>query len=141
MPDGQEIFFDRKAVMAAKSVLAADDPDLVALSSTLDQFREQVTAQGAAFAVMLIPSKEEIFAIGQPPPPNSPINRVMALLDAKGIPYLDLYPIVAASAEYETPYFQRDIHLNRYGNQVVAEAFVAWYARTIKPAALAAAGP
>jgi len=135
MPDGQELYFERKGVKVAKGVLAADDPDLVALSASLDRFRERVTAQGAVFAVMLIPSKEEVFAIEQPPPLGSPITRIKALLDAKGIAYLDLYPIVAASAEHATPYFQRDIHLNRYGNEIVAEAFVEWYARSLKPVA------
>ena len=127
MPDGQEIYFDRKVVKAAKGVLAPDDADLVALSASLDRFRGQVTAQGAVFAVMLIPSKEEIFAIEQPPPQGAPIARIRSLLDTKGIPYLDLYPVLAVSAEHATPYFQRDIHLNLYGNQVVAEAFTHWY--------------
>ena len=141
MPDGQEIYFDRKIVKAAKGVLAEDDADLVALSASLDRFRERVSARGAVFAVMLIPSKEEIFAIDQPPPPGSPITRIKALLGAKGIPYLDLYPVVAASAQHATPYFQRDIHLNRYGNEVVAAAFVDWYAHSMKPAAPASARP
>ena len=112
MPDGQEIYFDRKTVKAAKGVLAPDDDDLVALSASLDRFRGQVTAQGAVFAVMLIPSKEEIFAIEQPPPQGAPITRIRPLLDTKGIPYLDLYPVVAVSVKRATPYFQRDIHLN-----------------------------
>ena len=141
MPDGQEIYFDRNIVIAAKGALAEDDADLVALSASLDRFRKQVNAQGAVFAVILIPSKEEVFAIEQPPPPGSPISRIKGLLDAKGIPYLDLYPVLAASAEHATPYFQRDIHLNRYGNEVVAEAFLAWYSRSMKPAARASASP
>jgi len=133
MPDGQEVCFDRKMIKAAQGI-RVDDADFVALSVSLDRFRGQVTAEGAAFAVMLIPSKEEVFAIEQPLPPGSPIQRIKVLLETKGIPYLDLYPVVAASAKQATPYFQRDIHLNLYGNQVVAEAFLDWYARTVKPA-------
>jgi hypothetical protein len=137
MPDGQEIFFSRPVVKMVRGPVAGSDPDIATLAAVLDRYRADAARVHARFAVLLIPSKEELFAIDQPPRSDTPIARIRRLLDDKAIPYLDLYPVVLASAERATPFFRRDIHLNRYGNEVVADALTDWCRRLQASAATA----
>ncbi len=50
-----------------------------------------------------------------------------AFLREAGIPYIDLYPLLrTVIAKGEHPYFNRDMHLNGRGHEIVAEAIQRW---------------
>ncbi len=49
-------------------------------------------------------------------------------LDSAGIPALDLYEPVRREARGASPFFPRDIHLNRLGNEIVGKTLARWVA-------------
>jgi hypothetical protein len=97
---------------------------------------EKVRSRGGRFAVVLIPHQEESKitveqAAVRPQPPNAERMhaRAEAFLRPAGIPYIDLYtPLRKALARGEHPYFQRDMHFNNRGHQIVADAIAQWIA-------------
>lgn len=120
-----EYFLERSKIESARRPAASVASELEALFGSLDQLRALVEAGGQArMAVMLIPSKEELFAA--PPGDDGVLAAVRAQLESEDIPYLDLYPILRAREVEAATYFPRDIHLSHIGNEVVAEAFVEW---------------
>lgn len=134
VPDGTELFFDRVKVQFAKGVEPSDaDRQVDLLLTSLGDLRTLAERGGAALAVMLIPSKEEIYAVPAEASRDNAVAQVRRRLDEAGIPFLDLYPIFRERGRERSLYFSRDIHLNAYGNQVVAEAFVAWQRDLVTP--------
>lgn len=134
VPDGTELFLDRAKVQFAKGVgVTDDDSQLDPLLTSLGELRTLVEANGGSFAVMLIPSKEEIYAVPAEASRENAVAQVRRWLDEAGIPFLDLYPIFRERGRERSLYFPRDIHLNAYGNQVVAETFVAWERDLVTP--------
>lgn len=120
-----EYFLDRRAIEFARRPAADAAMEIDALFKSLSSLRTAVEAEGGArLVVMLIPSKEELFAA--PPGKDGVLATVTARLSAEGIPYLDLYPVLRRRETEAATYFPRDIHLSRFGNRVAAEAFVEW---------------
>jgi hypothetical protein len=120
-----EYFLDRRMIEFARRPATGVVDELEGLFSSLGRLRALVEAEGeASLAVMLIPSKEELFAA--PPGDDGVLAAVRAQLESEDIPYFDLYPILRAREVEAATYFPRDIHLSRFGNEVVAEAFVEW---------------
>ena len=127
MPDGNELFFQRDMVRFAQQTYSGDEkPLLECLGQQSRDLRKLAITNGATLAVVLIPSKEELFAVDQGSQANGAAAIVQRQLRKLDIPVLDLYPILAEHAASRTPYFTRDIHLNAYGNQVVADALLQW---------------
>lgn len=120
-----EYFLERRKFEFARRPAADAAVEIEALFSSLDRLRRLVEVEGQArLAVMLIPSKEELFAAL--PRDDGILEAVRAWLSAERIPYLDLYPILREREAGAATYFPRDIHLSRFGNEVVAKAFVDW---------------
>jgi lysophospholipase L1-like esterase len=72
---------------------------------------------GAAFVLVYIPFRAQYY--------NSVIQDVMQdLVATKGIETLDLMDTVKLANRKQPAYFAHDIHLNEYGNQVVAKAIL-----------------
>ncbi len=71
---------------------------------------------------MLIPSKEEVLAHVTVLP-----KEVRKRLEARGLPLIDLQGPLEQAARTRSPYYKRDIHLNEFGNEVVARFLAGWY--------------
>jgi hypothetical protein len=127
LANGDEIVFDTKALKFATQAIAAHDERIDALFTSLEQLRALVLSHHAELAVMLIPSKEEIYGSGVAPHGTSTVAGVRQRLQETNMPVVDLYPVFRARGAVQSPYFNRDIHLNAYGHRIVAEQFVAWF--------------
>lgn len=125
--DGTEILFDQKILAFATQAVAVDDAHIDSLFTSLEKRRGLVSSRDAALVVMLIPSKEEIFAPGVTLNGTSAVGRVRQKLQEANIAFLDLYSAIREAGAVQSPYFSRDIHLNIHGNRVVAEQFVSWF--------------
>lgn len=126
MPDGGELFFDRYTFRFAARTFSGDEKIFRDIHASLAELRTLVAGIGASFAVVLIPSKEELFAVPQDRETSGAAAIMKRQLVDSGIPVLDLYPVLRAQASVHTPYFRSDIHLNRFGNRVVADAILQW---------------
>ncbi|MBK6581495.1 MAG: hypothetical protein IPG20_01110 [Gammaproteobacteria bacterium] len=126
MPDGNELFFGRDKVRFARQAYSGDEKIFLELSGAIERLRESVVAHGATLGVVLIPSKEELFAVDPGGQSSGAAAIVKSQLRKLDIPVLDLYPILVERAATKTPYFTSDIHLNAYGNEVVADALLQW---------------
>jgi hypothetical protein len=94
------------------------------------ELRKTVEATGASFLVMLIPSKEELFATTPSQTRENLAARIKERLSAMDVEVLDLYSVLAGGgAARQAPFFTRDIHLTAHGNRLVADEFNAWFAR------------
>jgi hypothetical protein len=125
--NGEKIFFGKRTLESMTKAVPVDEARIAALFTSLEKLRVLVWSQRAELMVMLLPSKEEIFAPGVTPDGASVIARVRQRLQGTNLPVLDLYPLLRDSGATQSPYFSRDIHLNAYGNRSVAEHFVAWF--------------
>ena len=103
MPDVREIFFH-----------------------PLEQLRTAVESQGRRFVVVLLPSKEEIYGAEAFPAILRPIDEVRSGLEARQFPILDLYPVFRERGREQATFFRADMHLNQFGNQIVADAIAKW---------------
>ncbi len=127
--DGTEILFERHALEFATKGTAPDDPRLATFMASVSELRDTVEASGAAFVVMLIPSKEELFGATPAQARENLAARIKERLSSKNVAVLDLYGALAAGGARQAPYFRKDIHLNAHGNHIVAAEFSAWFAR------------
>jgi hypothetical protein len=90
------------------------------------QLQHDVQAQGGRFVVLLVPSKEEIYAAREFPEVLRPWREVTAELAARRLPVLDLYPVFRHEALSQPAFFRVDAHLNATGNRLVAESLATW---------------
>ena len=126
MPDGNELFFGRDKVRFARQTYSGDAKIFVEFLAPLERLQKLAATYGATLAVVLIPSKEELFAVDPGRQSSGAAAIVKSQLRKLDIPVLDLYPILVERAATKTPYFTSDIHLNAYGNEVVADALLQW---------------
>ncbi|MEO8464116.1 MAG: hypothetical protein ABI640_02155 [Gammaproteobacteria bacterium] len=124
MPNGQELLFDRAKVRFALTEYHGDETEVRSLVDAVDRLQTLAHQNGAAVAVLLIPSKEEVFAA--PANAHGAASAVGMQLNEMGIPVLDLIPVLRARAREQAPYFKRDIHFNEFGSAVLAEAVANW---------------
>jgi len=126
MPDGSELFFNRDTVKFSKRVFDGSETEFKNLYESLDRLQESVRNVDADLVFMLLPSKEEIFAVGDIARHNSAAGVLRKELERRSIAYLDLYPALQEAGRQQTPFFTRDAHMNLHGNEVVAEVFTRW---------------
>ena len=122
MADGSSVFLDESTLAYVKQAVTPEKLERV--MRPLAALQELARGQGASAYVVLIPSKEEIFARAY-----SVVNDVRRAFLRAGIDCLDLYPLVEQTGASRSPYFCRDIHLNDYGSQVVADYLTNWWQR------------
>jgi hypothetical protein len=125
MPNGQELLLDRAKVKFALTEYHGDEPEVRLLIESVDKLRALAQENGATVAVLLIPSKEELFAAKQNIE-HGAASTVAARLREMQVPVLDLAPVLGARTQEQAPYFARDIHLNEFGSRIVAEAVADW---------------
>jgi lysophospholipase L1-like esterase len=95
----------------------------------LEQLKSEVEADGGRFLIVLVPSKEELYAARAFPAVLRPIQEVRAGLAAKGLPVLDLYPVFRERGGEHSPFYRADMHLDQLGNRILADAVAQWIAR------------
>lgn len=125
-PDGSETLFERHALAFATAAVSDDDPRLSTMLESLMRLRTLVEQSGARFLVMLIPTKEELFALEPERTEQNLASRLKERL-AGSAAVLDLSSAVRRGGTAQSPYFTWDAHLNAYGNRIVAEEFAAWF--------------
>jgi hypothetical protein len=124
--DGSEILLSRQTLQFAVTPVRADDPRLDALVESLDMMRTDVARAGGALAVVLVPSKEEVFGVPEASTTSNFVARARVRLRATGFSVLDLYPVIREGGRDRSPYFRTDSHFNAAGNRIVANAIASW---------------
>lgn len=130
MPDGTQVLFSRNMVQFARQDFAGSEPEFENFRASLDRLQQAADAIDADLAFVVMPSKEELFAVGDVVERGNAAVVITRELEQRGIPFLDLYPVLEEVGEHSTVFYGRDAHLNRLGNEVVANAFVEWVRTT-----------
>lgn len=125
--DGTDMFFDEFAVQFAARPAEKHEPAIDELVMSLAKLRHFVAVQGGELLVMLIPSKEELFAVPAAVRDRNVVARTRERLREEGFAVLDLYPAIGKGADVAAPFFANDIHLTSHGNRLVADEFVSWF--------------
>ncbi|HET7584094.1 MAG TPA: SGNH/GDSL hydrolase family protein [Gemmatimonadaceae bacterium] len=111
----------------AEGMHRADTPDLRdVMLDPLQRLQHRVEARGGHFAVVLLPSKEEIYGAQAFPPVLRTAREVRAALHARRIPVVDLYDDFRRLDRREPAFYPTDIHYTALGNQVIADAIARW---------------
>jgi hypothetical protein len=126
-PDGTEVLFDGNKLEFAAEAVATDDGRIGALLKSVEKLRDLVVRHDGKLIVVLIPSKEELFGVSASRRDRNLVSRARQRFEDAKVPVLDLYPAILKSGAKQSSYFRLDIHLNEYGNRIVAEQFVAWF--------------
>ena len=129
-PDGSELLFNKKAIEFAMAKAAPNDEAIENLMATLEKMRKVVVQGGSSLSVVLVPSKEELFAVPPAATGANLVARARERLQKAGFLVLDLYPAVRQAGVTRSPFFRIDGHLNDYGHRIVADAFVSWFRQT-----------
>ncbi len=122
--NGDEVLFQQKALDFALHQGPGATARVDESMQSLERLRAQLEADGAELIVMLIPSKEELFAPGAHPEGPPEVVELRRRLRTAGVDLLDLYPALRAAGAQDSPYFRRDIHLNAFGHRIVADQII-----------------
>lgn len=125
-PTGQAVFLDIDKLRFLSHELSPSDQRVMLILSSLRGIQALAQSQGARFAVVLIPSKEEIYGAPFMPEVMKPVEVLQQRLQEEGFPVLSLYDVVRDRGQDQPAFFPSDIHLNAYGNRIVAERLVDW---------------
>lgn len=102
-----------------------DRPNMPAIRQVffepLEQLQAEVEAKGGKLLVVLMPSKEELYSSAVFPEVLAPVQLARTELAERHIPVLDLYPLLGERGASRAVFFQRDMHPNAYGHQLVAD--------------------
>ncbi|MEZ5290873.1 MAG: hypothetical protein R2745_07325 [Vicinamibacterales bacterium] len=126
LPDGTDLLFGKNELAFASTAAAPDDPRLGPLVDAVVRFRDAVEHVGATFVVVLIPSKEELFAVAPERTAANLASRAEARLREAGLAVVSLYAPLRRLGETEAPFFSQDSHLTEAGNRVAADALLRW---------------
>ena len=110
-----------------------------AITRALETFGAELQAQGARYAVVIVPTKLRVLGPLCPQwPPGSDLtdwrrhlsplrDQVLAWGRDRGVPVLDLTPALEAAASAGTiPWFDTDTHWNEHGHEAAARAIAQW---------------
>ena len=127
-PNGDKIYLsDRDQLRLAEGIDRPGAPDIrEVFFQPLEQLRTAVESQGARLVVVLVPSKEEIYGAEAFPAVLRSIEEVRSGLELRHFPVLDLYPVFSELGQEQPPFYRADMHLNQFGNQIVADAIAKW---------------
>jgi lysophospholipase L1-like esterase len=117
----------REQIRLAKGFKRPEEPHMEQVfTEPLEQMRNEVQAEGGRLLVVLVPSREEIYGTDSAPQVLKMIDAVKPLLESRKLTVLDLYPLFRERGKDRSPFFEREMHLNAYGNQVLADGIGAW---------------
>lgn len=103
------------------------DKEIEAAADALLQMSKASSEHGADFLFVCAPNKNSIYPEMMPSryvedTSPSDLDRLMEALDARGVPYLDLRPLLIAEKENKLVYHKRDTHWNTEGARLAFEA-------------------
>jgi len=125
-PTGQEVLLDIDNLRFFAETLSPQDRRLALILDSLREIRALAEGQGAELLVMLIPSKEEIYGGVSIPEVLEQDHTLEQCLRQQKFSVLSLYDAIATRGRDQAAFFTHDIHLNAYGNQIVADRLVKW---------------
>jgi lysophospholipase L1-like esterase len=112
--------YDNDAVMAE-----AGHPVSRLVMTTIEEAQTLSRQHGSHFLVLLMPTKEEVYLPLVDKPAPALIEQFRPVLEARGIPFLDLTPHLRAGARESGPvFYEVDGHPNVAGYEVIADAVV-----------------
>jgi len=88
----------------------------------LKRLQTEVESNGARFLVVLVPSKEELYAGKRLPQILEVVDAARTTLRSQGIETVDLYPAFQETAHARAAFFRADPHPNAEGHGIVAKA-------------------
>jgi len=133
-PTGQEVLLDIDKLRFLAEGLSQQDGRVASMLNSLQGIRALAESQGAQLLIMLIPSKEEIYGALSLPEVLKPVHVLEQRLREEKFSVLSVYDAVGSMGKERSPFFTRDIHLNGYGNQIVADRLVDWLRESKLPA-------
>jgi hypothetical protein len=117
----------REQMRLAKGFKRAEEPNMEKVfTAPLEQIRDEVQSQGGRFIVVLVPSREELYGAESAPQVLKLIGTLKPMLESHRLTVLDLYPLFRERGKDRSPFFQREMHLNAYGNQILADGIGEW---------------
>ena len=121
---GDTLYLSRKTEEAlAQGMQRSGIPDLARVFfGPLDTLRQAVEGDHGQLFVVLIPSKEELYAAQAYPPVMRAVEAVRRGLDSLHLATIDLYRPMEAGMADGPEFFSRDIHFTVYGNRIVGDA-------------------
>lgn len=129
-PNGDTILLSpREELRLARGVNRPDTPNLQQIFfRPLERLRNEVEAHGGRFVIVLVPSKEELYAAEAFPTVLRTVEAVKSELESRRLPVLDLYPAFRERGRESPPFYRADMHLNELGNRIVADELARWIA-------------
>jgi SGNH hydrolase-like domain, acetyltransferase AlgX len=128
------VFLDIDHIRSLAQGLNPADRRLRLMLESLKGLQAFTESQGAELLVVLIPSKEEVYGGPSIPEVLKPVSVFEQRLKEEKFSVLSLYDAIRSRSQDRRPaYFTRDIHLNRYGNQIVSDCLVDWLRKNHLP--------
>ena len=128
MPNGDVVFLSAREEM--RLARGTDRPGRPNIRETffgpLERLRAEVAEDGGRFVIVLVPSKEELYGAEALPEVLRTVQEMKAELASRQLPVLDLYPAFRRLGRDRSPFYRADMHLNEFGNQIVADAIGRW---------------
>jgi acetyltransferase AlgX (SGNH hydrolase-like protein) len=121
---GPEVLLDIDNLRLLASGLDRQDLRLLSLIDSLKEMATLAQHGAAKFLVVLIPSKEEIYGARFMPEVLKPEQILEQRLVQEGFSVLSVYDVIRERAKNKSAFFPHDIHLNAFGNEIVADALV-----------------
>ena len=125
-PSGPDVLLDIDSLRARAIGLDRQDSRMLSMIDSLKEMRALSQSGGANFLVVLIPSKEEIYGAPFMPEVMNQARVLEKCLEQEGFTVLSVYDVIRRRAKDRSAFFPHDIHLNAFGNQIVADALVNW---------------
>jgi hypothetical protein len=123
---GPDVLLDIDNLRAQASGLDRQDRRLLSMIESLKEMQALSQRGGAAFLVLLIPSKEEIYGAPFVPEVMKPEQTLEQRLKEEGFSVLSTYEAIRDKAKDQSAFFSHDIHLTALGNQIVSDSVVDW---------------
>ena len=106
---------------------AMTDAEITAAADALASLHEYAKKHGAKFLFAAAPNKNSVYPEKMPArykmeTEARDLDRLYAALDERGVPYLDLRPVLTAAKAERLIYHRRDTHWNTEGARIAWEA-------------------
>ena len=103
------------------------DEDIASVADSLANLYEYAKKNGAKFLFFCAPNKNSIYSEYMPAryainTEGRDIDRLYAALEERGVPYLDLRPVLTAAKSQQLIYHKRDTHWNTEGARIALGA-------------------
>ncbi len=128
IPLGDKVLFKLGLRYNERPQFQVDQPELErsAWSATLGKIgetEERLRERGIQYFVMIVPTADQVrYGPHRRPGEDYRLpNRILTnFLSARGIPHLDLLPLIEQDPDRDTFYYSRDLHWTRHGHRFAA---------------------